>query len=289
MESADLRTDAGLTTITFNVDAGRIKVFLPDDVRSGDTISGTVVAEPAGGDEAERTKNAGLLNKITVYLSDQKMFTPDNGPKFTWLPKLSNPTAPSRYIVRISDISPSRAGPAVYASMYTAGTPPPPAFHLPVLGQNGRAVIITGPFDGNSDNTKCSVGGTACWVVAESPRKALVQIPADSVGPTTLSIGEDKLTSGPFRNIGINLSVPKTSLLKDEKTTVDVQIMGLAGITNAVTVQLVTTGAVSMEGGNTQTVQISSGQVGPGGKASFTKTITGVQPGPFNVTTNILQ
>jgi hypothetical protein len=288
MDSASLRTDGGMTTVTFSVAAGRLKVFLPDDMRSGDTISGTVVAEPAGSDETEKAKNAIVLKSLTVYL-DQKTVTPESGPKFTWIPKSPNPAAPSKYIIRISEILPSQNAPAVYARLYPIGTPSPPAYTIPSLGQNGRQIVIPGPFDGNSDNTKCTVGSTACRIVAESPRKVVIQIPAEPVGPTTISIGEDKTTSGPFRNIGIDLSAPKTNLMKGEKTTLGVQVTGLEGIANAVTVQMVTTGAVNMDGGNTQTVQISPSQVGPDGKASLTRTITGVQPGPFNVTANVLQ
>jgi len=289
LDSASLRTDGGLTTVTFNVAAGRLKVFLPDDTRSGDTISGTVTTEPAGNDEAEKAKNAIVLLGLSVFLGDQKTVTPESGPKFTWIPKSPNPASPSRYIIRISEILPSQNAPAVYATMYTAGPPSPPSFNIPAIGQTGRPIVIPGPFDGNSDNTKCTVGSTPCRILAESPRKVVIQIPAEPVGPTTISIGEDKTTSGPFRIIGLNLSAPKTSLMKGEKTTVGVQVTGLTGIANAVTVQLVTTGAVNMDGGNTQTVQISPSQVGPDGKASLTRTITGVQPGPFNVTANVLQ
>jgi hypothetical protein len=288
MDSASLRTDGGMTTVTFAVAAGRIKVFLPDDIRSGDTISGMVVSEPAGGDEAEKAKNTGVLKSLTVYI-DQKAVTAESGPKFIWIPKSPNPAAPSRYIIRISEILPSQNAPAVYARLYPVGTPSPPAYIIPSLGQNGRPIVIAGPFDGNADNTKCTVGGTSCWIVAESPRKVVIQIPAEPVGPTTLSIGEDKTTSAPFRNIGVNLSAPKTSLMKGEKTTVGVQVTGLTGIANAVAVQLVTTGAVNMDGGNTQTVQVSPSQVGPDGKVSLTRTITGIQPGPFNVTANVVQ
>jgi hypothetical protein len=289
LDSASLRTDGGMTTVTFSLAAGRIKVFLPDDIRSGDTISGMVVAEPAGGDEAEKAKNTGVLKSLTVYI-DQKAVTAESGPKFTWLPKSPNPAAPSRYIIRISEMLPSQNAPAVYARLYPVGTASRPTYHIPGLGQSGRMVVITGPFDGNSDNTQCAVGGISCRIVAESPRQVLVQIPAEPAGQATLSIGEDKTTtSGPFRNIGVDLSAPKTSLMKGEKTTVGVQVTGLAGITNALTLQLVTTGAVNMDGGNTQTVQISPSQVGPDGKASLTRTITGIQPGPFNVTANVLQ
>jgi hypothetical protein len=159
---------------------------------------------------------------------------------------------------------------------------------MPALGQTGRPIVITGPFDGNSDNTKCTVGGTSCRIFAESPRKVVIQIPAEPVGPMTISIGEDKTTSAPFRNIGINLSASKTNLLKGEQTTLGIEVTGLTGITSAVTVQLVTTGAVNMDGGNTQTLQISPGQVGPDGKASLARTITGVQPGPFSVMANVM-
>lgn len=289
MDSANLRTDGGMTTVTFNLAAGRLKVFLPDDIRSGDTISGIVTTEPAGNDGTEKAKNAIVLQALSVFLGDQKTITPESGPKFTWIPKSPNPAAPSRYVIRISEIIPSQNAPAVYATMYMAGPPSPSAYNIPVLGQTGRPIVISGPFDGNSDNTKCTVGGTSCRIVAESPRKVVIQIPAEAVGPTTISIGEDKTTSGSFRNIGINLSASRTSLMKGEKTTVGVQVTGLTGITNAITVQLVTTGAVNMDGGNTQTMQISRGQVGADGTASVTKTITGVQPGPFNVTANVLQ
>jgi len=288
MDSASLRTDGGMTTVTFSVAAGRLKVFLPDDVRSGDTISGTVTMEPAGSDDTEKAKNAVVLQSLSVFLGDQKAVTPESGPKFTWIPRSPSPGAPVRYIIRISEILPSQNAPAVYATMYAAGPPSPSAYTIPVLGQTGHPLVIPGPFDGNADNTKCTVGGVSCRVVAESPRKVVIQIPAESVGPTTISIGEDKTMSGPFRNIGINLSASKTGLMKGEKTTLGVQVTGLTGIANAVTVQLVTTGAVNMDGGNTQTVQISPRQVGPDGNASLTRTITGVQPGSFNVTANVM-
>lgn len=289
MDSASLRTDGGLTTVTFNVAAGRLKVLLPDDVRSGDTISGTVIAEPAGNDETEKAKNAVVLLGLSVFLGDQKTVTAESDPTFTWIPKSPNPTAPSRYIIRISEILPSQNAPAVYSTMYATGPPSPTDFSIPAFGQNGRPMVIPGPFDGNSDNTKCTVGGVTCRILAESPRKIVVLVPAEPVGAMTISIGEGKTTSGQFRNIGVNLSASKTNLLKGEKTTLGVQVTGLTGITNSITIQLVTTGAVNMDGGNRQTVKVSPGQVGPDGKASLTRTITGLQPGPFSVMANVLQ
>lgn len=296
-DSASLRTEAGITTVTFSVEAGRIRVYVPDDIRPGDTISGTVSLEPAGSDDAERSKNTGVLSKITVYLGDEKTVIPENGPKFTWVPRDPNPSAPSRYIIRISDISPSRVGPAVYAPLYQVGGPPAlPAFIIPDTGQNGRPLSIFGPFDGNSDNTNCKFGDRPCVIIAESPRKAVIRIPPEPVGLLPISISDlssmhgrgSSSATGTFRNIGVTLSAPKTSLLKGEKTTVTAQVSGLTGIVNPVTVQLVTTGAVNMDGGNGQTVNILPKQVGPDGNVIVTRTITGVQPGAFNVTASVL-
>ena len=138
LDSASLRTDGGLTTVTFQVAAGRLKVFLPDDVRSGDTISGIVIAEPAGNDDTEKAKNAIVLQGLSVFLGDQKTVTPESGPKFTWIPKSPSPAAPSRYIIRISEILPSQNAPAVYATMYTGGRRPHRRFSLyPCLARTG--------------------------------------------------------------------------------------------------------------------------------------------------------
>ncbi len=41
-------TNGGLTTVTFATDAGKLKLYLPEDMAAGDTISGTVSAEPNG-------------------------------------------------------------------------------------------------------------------------------------------------------------------------------------------------------------------------------------------------
>ncbi|HRB40989.1 MAG TPA: hypothetical protein PKX86_09805, partial [Bacteroidia bacterium] len=39
-----ISSEKGLTTATFNTPNGVIKVYLPDDIRQGDIISGTVVS-----------------------------------------------------------------------------------------------------------------------------------------------------------------------------------------------------------------------------------------------------
>ena len=62
-----ISSEKGLTTATFQVPEGKIKIYLPDDLRTGDIISGTVVAEPDGKNEKQIKKNA---DKLVKYIID---------------------------------------------------------------------------------------------------------------------------------------------------------------------------------------------------------------------------
>jgi uncharacterized RDD family membrane protein YckC len=44
---ANVTAEGGLTRVEFTSSAGRITVFLPDDLRAGDVISGTVIPRAA--------------------------------------------------------------------------------------------------------------------------------------------------------------------------------------------------------------------------------------------------
>jgi len=60
--SAKTTTDWGVRTTTINTPSGKLTVNMPDDTALGDTISGTVVAEPAGETVEERQANMDTLD-----------------------------------------------------------------------------------------------------------------------------------------------------------------------------------------------------------------------------------
>lgn len=284
-----LNSENGLNRLLFSFPAGRLVVNLPDDIRPGDTISGTVSSEPAGADAAERAANQSVLNGYVVDLGDG-MKVKGSEPSFKWLPNIVTTGATPKYLLRMI---------AVYAGtdmlgglnipINMAGTPDPTTFALPTLGQAGRPLSIYGPFDGSFSNTGCLVGGRPCEVLAESPRKVVVKIPSSAPGLTTIGITEGKNSlTGDIRVIGVNLSAPKTSLMKGEKTTVTVQVVGLEGIKEPVAIRLVTTGVVNMDGGNSQILRIDPSKVGSGGAFTETKTIIGSEAGGFSVTANLM-
>lgn len=287
---SSMKTENGLQRLLFAFPEGRLVVNLPDDVSTGDTISGTVSAEPVGVDAAEKSQNQGVLEGYVIDLGDGNKVNADQ-PRFTWAPIAPAPDTPGKYILRMIQVFDSKKQriAAINIPIYT--TPPPAiaGFTFPSLGQTGRGIFIFGPFDGNSANTGCSIGGVTCNILAESPRKIIVNTPTTVVGPTTITAGDGKQSaSADFRNLKVDLSAPKTSLIKGESTTLTIQVSGLQGITTPVPVQVVTTGSVNTSGGNTQTINILPGQIKADGNFKVNRDITGTQAGGFSVTATVV-
>ncbi len=156
--------------------------------------------------------------------------------------------------------------------------------------------MVTGPFDGNSSNTALRVGD---WedrdnmgrfdLIAESPRKAVFTAPTNVTGPIELHLTEGNTRStGSYRNVGVNLSAPKTNLLKGEQTTLTVQVTGLEGIKQPVPLTLECKGVITMDGGIYQPLVIQPSQVGADGRYTTTRGITGVQAGGWTATATVV-
>ena len=280
----------GIRTVTFLNPAGKIKVLLPEDMAAGDTISGTVSTEPAGKNDAEKEKNQGVLNGYVIDLGGGDKVKADT-PRFSWTPHIPQASTGVKYVLKIVEtLGPN--GTAVSTAEFPINTTAPTTptqFTIPVLGQTGRPVPITGPFDGNSSDTKCTIGGQESPVIVESPRQAIIRAPTGFTGLTEIKVNEGNATAtGQFRNVGVNLTAPKTSLLKNEKTPVNLLVSGLKGITVPVPLQLVTTGPVETQGGNTQNLQIKPNQVQTNGEFSRSFELTGVSAGNFKVTGTVI-
>ena len=327
---ATTTTVGGLKKINFETSAGHIIVNLPDDMMAGDTISGTVVAEPKGDTAEEKAKNQDVLNGYVIDLGG----TTVDRPRFTWTPPQPNSSTPVRYELKVIEVLPpprTKSGAAItpqpkivaravitpnpkitYPTTPSGAviTPDPKtntSFIIPPLGQTGRPIVITGPFDGNSSNTSLNGTGFRTTVqdyapkdsgtiaqyslvpLAESPRKAVFSAPTDVTGPAEITVKEgNKETKGTFRNVGVNLTAPKTSLMKGESTELHVEVQGLQGITQPVPLRLTKGGVVTMQGGDAQTMSIKPAEVQANGTFTTTRTITGVETGVWNATATVV-
>lgn len=239
----------GLLTTSFETARGKVIVYLPDDMRPGDMISGTVVEIPSA---------AGSLSGYVIEVGGTKIPVSQGQFKIV-VPKISS----ASLIIMLKDAADSEVGRNV-VPVKASTRPRPPNFVLPRLGQTGRSIQITGPFDGDSSDTRCIVAGTPVPIRAESPREVVIDIPTERVGNTNITITEGgQIARSDLRIVGVSLSAPKTRLAKGEKTTLSVKVTGLEGITQNVSLDIQTTGVVATEGGNQQRITIPQrGQCG---------------------------
>lgn len=315
-EAVQTKTANGLNIVTFDTVPGRIIVNLPDDIRAGDTISGTVFTEPKGSTDEEKAKNQGVLNGTVLDLGGTTIQA--ERPTFIWTPQIPQPNTPVRYELKIVEVlgqptprgmtqsgafitsNPNMTPPALpLGAVITADPKMTPTFVIPQLGQQGRPIVITGPFDGNSSNTALnfnrdfeknteSVSG-GFGQLAESPRTAVFRASTNFTGPVAVTLKEGSVeTKGTYRNVGVNLSAPKTNLLKGERTTLTVQVSGLEGITKDVPLQLDSKGVITMAGGNSQSLRSTPAEVNRDGTYTTTRAITGQQAGAFSVTGTVV-
>lgn len=310
----------GVSTTTFTTPEGRITVYLPEDMQAGDTITGTVSIDPNGKTEEERKKNGTTLGEYgidvvtpepptgQIFLKGVTTVTPASTganpkpgpPRWTWTPLGKQPwltfnvpkALTKNPALVLTKNNPNTTIPTVLIQqapipIASVVTPVPPVgTRFPLIGQTGRPIEIKGVFDGDVGTTKVNVGGKPAEILVESPRKCIFRSPTDVIGPTEITVDENgKVSRGPFRNIGLRLSAPKLNLMRGEKTTLTVEILGVEGLRTGLPLELEKKGTVTMEGGDYQ-VMIWR----PNGEDAWVpikREITGVQPGGFNVTATV--
>jgi hypothetical protein len=291
--NSESSTAGGVSTTTFTTPQGRLIVYLPGDMATGDTISGTVVPEPNGQTAEERARNLTALNQYQLKIANETIRSPWGQFNWRWL---NSETGGSQSPVALETLEISLLGVGEETEAEISLTPSPATntgeFRLPSVGQDGRPNKITGPFDGDHRTSQVTIGGQAVPILAESPRTCFFRSPGQSFGTAELVVREKGVEAkGPYRNIGVSLAAPKTNLLKGEQTTVTITVSGLKGLQQNVPLLLEKKGDVSMEGGDVQTVQIKPSDVvieGVDPNVNVRRLIIGLRPGFFNITATVI-
>jgi hypothetical protein len=289
--SHDAGAESGLKTVTFSSPRGAMHVYLPADMAAGDTISGTVQAEPAGRTENERLLNAGELNG---YVLEVENSGEQNGTTLENAFSFGIPAAGGAVAVVLRDKGGDEIGRAM-VPVAPQADPVPPTFDIPQLAQAGRPLTVSGPFDGQAAGTAARIGDHQAAILAESPRSMVMQVPIEIVGLSLVSINEGpRAVEAELNSIRVNLSAPATHLLENQKTTVTATVEGLAGMKEEaypllLDVKNLTPTVIAMgKGGSPVLVQpVEMRDVDENGRYTLEVPLQGIRSGSFSMKANV--
>ena len=293
--TAAVETAHDVHTVSLNTLQGTVRVYLPDDMAAGDTISGTVEVSPSGKTDSERAANSAVLSGTVIDIGGErttagaktlKIRVPPSAVKL--LPVVFSPAGRTTARTSTETAVPLASAPAVAAQVERI-TATPGGFNWPPVLQQSSPATVSGFFDGDFADTRLTVGGNEAVPVAESPRQAVFKLPEGATGITPVQLQEgDTTVDGSARSVQVRLSAPRTNLLKGESVEVTVQVDGLKGLNHPVPLELRTTGTVQMEGGNLQRLNISPRDPDPNGVFRSVRTLTGTAAGGFDVYADIV-
>jgi hypothetical protein len=190
----ETKTERDLRRITFKTPQGNLILTLPADMAPGDTVSGMVALEPSGRSEEERARNEEFLGGYFLEMAGQSPTRTDRDRNLAvWT--LPTSTGDGRIALVLRDKNDIEVGRAdivleMASSRPSAGGVTAMDFALPVVGKAGQTLAIAGRFDGDGATTRVLIGSQAAPVVAESPRKVVVQSPRDALGKTQIAVEE---------------------------------------------------------------------------------------------------
>jgi len=279
----------GLQAATFDTLSGTVTVYLPEDIAAGDTISGTVEADPAGDSDKKREKNLGTLSGYVLEVEDEDEDEREevgDGRFAVHVPEAPRRDEVVRLVLReIRDGKPGREIDGVDVPLRSPSETPG-EFRLPSVAQTGRSAIVRGPFDGDLATTGLTVGEIEALPLAESPRMAIFRTPQEIVGVSRAALRErgETVAEGEIRNVAVSLSAPKLDLMKGESTTLTTVVTGLEDLGEEIPLELDVSppAVVAVEGGNRHTVVIRPGDVGENGAYRLSLRVTGRLAGGWN-------
>lgn len=284
-----ISSQKGLTTAVFNTSNGNIKVFLPDDIRQGDVISGRVVAEPEGRNEKQLARNLAELTKYAIRINGEKFAVENAAKTFRFSVPAGQPMQGSLDLMNGTGTNPIQQL-TIPAKPLNEQKPAPAQCVIPGHVITGSPMTIPGPFDGNAATTQCTIGSQPATVLAESPRSCIVAFPANAYGMQATEIketGQQPCTKN-VSGVQLDVSAGKLNLLKGEKTYIEVKISGLQNLPAPAILKLIniTTDVVIMQPSNIIAVPLESDSLSSG---TFNRQfdVQSIRSGNFVVNVNL--
>ena len=222
-----ISSEKGLTTALFNTPHGNIKIYLPEDIRPGEMITGRIMAEPFGKNERLLSKSLAELKKYSISFNNEKFLVGNSNNALKCLVPADRTMTG---VIELLNESGVKAGECLIPlTPKNDQKQVPSQCNIPTHALCGSPLRITGPFDGDMSTTQCSLDNKPLEILAESPRQCIVSFPVEGTGMHTLNTQETgmPICSKKVSGVEMNLSAGKLNLLKGEHTYIEVKISGL--------------------------------------------------------------
>ena len=279
--TGSLESGPGFQVAAFSLPAGTVYVNLPDDMAPADTVSAMVNPVPAAAREADQARQREELGTFSVELGGQRAPATAGARTFT---------VPAGATLTITLLDPRGRTAAEVKAPLRSPAPAPSGYTVPVIGQTGGPVRISGAFDGDLSSSSVRIGGKPAQPMAESPRELVVRGPEEPGPPAPIEVSErGRVATGTYRNVSVRLSAPITNLLAGQHTTLTVNVGGLEGLQETLPLRLSNRSpdVVKMEGGEEQTLCVRPDEVSTTGTWTRTRGLTGVRAGGFSIQTDL--
>jgi len=280
----------GLTTAVFNLQQGVIRVYLPDDIRPGDNISGRIVAEPVGKNAKQTRNNLAGLNNYSISIYNSKISVENVNTPFRILIPPGKPKSCRVQLINAAGVITAEVTvPSIPEKelQTTSGS----GCNIPSHALTGSQLRITGPFDGDASNTKCMLDNKPMEILAESPRACVVSFPSTASGMHLLSSQENGQPAGTKMISGVDMTVSagKLNLLKGEKTYIDVQVTGLGNLPDTARLTLINTTPDVITLANGNTIMVSIPPKPDSTMSTYTQrfTVQSIKTGTFTANVNL--
>lgn len=262
----------------FDTRYGKVVVYLPGDIRAGDTISGRVMMDPAGDADAARASSSATLSGFVIDTGEKR--TPVSQGDLRLTIGADGGFVP--IILRDSNGAPIAMSGSAAAAPNAPAIPSQP---MATVSPAAQPLSIPGHFDGDAANTRATINGQPAAVLAESPRQSVVVCPPGTTGPVDIAVTDPKgSTSAKTNLVGIRLSAARLSLKRGERTTVSLEVVGLQGLRKPLSVDLTASTNVKLQGGNGQIIRIDPSEADAAGVVRRVFILQSKVPGPFEVT-----
>jgi hypothetical protein len=283
----DVQVSGGVSTASFTTPQGEIQVYVSADAAPGDTISGVVLAEPAGATPQEQQTNLGVLTGFVVELEGQQTKVADR--RYEWTVPATLRTGRATITLRGAD--------GRVVSQLPAPIDPQPALppagtgtvDLPSDLQVGRPATIRARSNGSLRGKAVEIGGSQATLLAASPRQVVFRVTENTFGELPVRYTDDgRMTEGRTRVMGVRLTATGAQMIRGQRATLTTTVTGLGGLTEPATLSYrnLSPAIVQIEGREPR-VTIRPGDVKADGTYTDTRRLTGVQAGSFQIIASI--